>query len=108
MIVYEVNIDVREDAHAAYRVWLAAHVDEMLALPGFVSAEVFERRDPPSAHGVRSLVVHYRLIDDAALQRYFDEHAARMREDGTRRFGAAFSATRRVLSVAAQSERKPA
>jgi hypothetical protein len=97
MIIYEVNIEVREDTHADYRAWLAVHVNEILALPGFVAAEVFERREPSPAAGTRALTVHYRVIDEAALQRYFAEHAPRMREAGVRRFGDAFSATRRVL-----------
>jgi uncharacterized protein DUF4286 len=44
--------------------------------------------------------VHYRLVDEAALARYFAEHAAGMREAGVRRFGDAFTATRRVLARA--------
>ena len=103
MIVYEVNIEVREAAYPDYRAWLALHVEEMLALPGFLAAEIFERRDPPAPDGTRALAVQYRLVDEAALQRYLAEHAPRMREEGVRRFGDAFSATRRVLAVAAPS-----
>ena len=98
MIVYEVNIDVREDVFDAYRAWLSPHVAEIRALPGFIGAEIFERRDPPPAPGVRALTVWYRVADEAALQRYFTEHAPRLREDGLRRFGDAASATRRVLA----------
>ena len=101
MIVYEVNIEVREDRYADYRAWLAVHVDEMLALPGFVAAEILEQREPPSSEGTRALTVHYRLVDDAALRRYLADHAPRMREQGLRHFGDAFTATRRVLAVSA-------
>lgn len=99
MIVYEVNIEVREERYADYRAWLAVHVDEMLALPGFVAAEILEQREPPSPDNTRMLTVHYRLVDDAALQRYLADHAPRMREQGVRQFGDAFTATRRVLEV---------
>ncbi|HEY6985733.1 MAG TPA: DUF4286 family protein [Rhodanobacteraceae bacterium] len=98
MILYEVNVDVRDDAYADYRTWLTVHVEQMLALPGFVAAEILERRDPPAPEGVKGLTIHYRLIDQAALDRYLELHAKRMREDGVRRFGDAFTATRRVLS----------
>jgi len=98
VIVYEVNIDVRVAVFDDYRAWLSPHVAEILALPGFIGAEVFERRDPPPADGVRALTVWYRLVDEAALQRYLAEHAPRLREDGLRRFGDAASATRRVLA----------
>jgi Domain of unknown function (DUF4286) len=98
MIVYEVNLSVREHIYADYRVWLAAHVEEMLALPGFTAAEILEQREPPAPAGMRVVTVHYRLIDEAALGRYLAEHAPRMREAGVRRFGDAFTATRRVLA----------
>jgi antibiotic biosynthesis monooxygenase (ABM) superfamily enzyme len=101
MIVYEVNIDVREDAYADYHAWLEGHVDEMLALPGFVSAEIMQRLEPSATRGTRALTIHYRLTDEAALRAYMTEHAARMREDGLRRFGDAFTATRRVLASGA-------
>lgn len=97
MIVYEVNLDIRADIYAAYRAWLGEHVAEMLALPGFVSADIFERYDPAPDDGRRVLTVHYRVTDEAALARYLAEHAPRMREAGLRRFGDAFTATRRVL-----------
>lgn len=98
MILYEVNIDVRDDAYADYRAWLTIHVEHMLALPGFVGAEILERRDPPAPDGMKGLTVHYRLIDQAALDRYLAVHAVRMRDEGVRRFGDAFTATRRVLA----------
>lgn len=105
MIVYEVNVSVREDTYADYRAWLAVHVDEMLALPGFVAAEILEQREPAPADGTRGVTVHYRLIDEVALERYLAEHAPRMREDGVRRFGNAFTATRRVF-LASPAQRK--
>ncbi|HRO62461.1 DUF4286 family protein [Thermomonas sp.] len=95
-VIYEVNLDVDAALAAEYRVWLRAHVAQMLALPGFVSARIFEVVDPPTP-GRLCLCVHYRLRDAAALQDYFDHHAARMRADGTARFGSRFTASRRVL-----------
>lgn len=98
MIVYEVNLDVRADVYADYRAWLAAHIGEILALPGFVSAEIFDVHDPAPAQGRRALTVYYRVDDRASLDRYFAENAPRLRDDGKRRFGDAFTATRRVLA----------
>ena len=99
MILYEVNLEVRDEIIADYRPWLAEHVRDMLRLPGFVSAEVFERLDPPPGEGTHALTVQYRLVDEAALDRYLMQHALRMREAGLRRFGDAFTATRRVLAA---------
>lgn len=96
-VVYEVNIDLDAGIEADYRAWLRRHVDDILALPGFLDARVFDVADPPPALGRIALCVQYRLRDEAALRDYFDQHAPRLRGDGIARFGGKFSATRRVL-----------
>lgn len=100
MIVYEVNLDIAANTFAAYRAWLDAHVHEMLGLPGFESAEIFECAEPAPTVGTRTLCVQYRLADAAALERYLREDAPRMRADGDACFRGKFSATRRVLEPA--------
>jgi len=98
VIIYEVNLFVRAEIEVAYREWLHAHVQEIVALPGFDGAQVFERRDPAPAEGEFALCVHYRLRDAQALEDYFREHAPRLRADGIARFGDKFRAERRVLA----------
>ena len=53
MVVYEVNLEFDVAIAAPYREWLAAHVQELLALPGFISAQVHDVRrsacPPPAA-----------------------------------------------------------
>ncbi|MBS0569111.1 MAG: DUF4286 family protein [Proteobacteria bacterium] len=100
MIVYEVNLDIAAAAFDEYRAWLDAHVRQMLALPGFVSAQVLEVREPPPAAGRRHLSVAYRLVDAPALERYLREDAPRLRAEGSARFGGQFGATRRILQPA--------
>jgi len=97
MIAYEVNLDVDADVFSSFRAWLDEHVHHMLALPGFVSAEILECTDPPPPAGRRSLCTIYLLASDADLQRYLREDAPHMREDGLQRFPGKFSATRRIL-----------
>ena len=97
MIVDEVNLFVRRALEAEYRAWLDAHVREIVALPGFLGAEVFERREPAGADGELVLCTQYRLRDAAALADYLREHAPRLRADGLSRFGDNFRAERRVL-----------
>ena len=101
-IVYEVDLDLEAAIAVDYRAWLNAHVPQMLALPGFVSAEVFEVLDPVDAGRAR-LCVQYRLRDAAALETYLHEHASRMRAEGLARFGERFRASRRVLRVVGSS-----
>lgn len=99
MVIYEVNLAVDRAIADAYAAWLTPHIDEILALDGFVSAEWWDVEPAPETSGDRvRWCVQYRLRDRAALQAYFDEHAARLRGDGLDRFAGRFAATRRVLA----------
>jgi antibiotic biosynthesis monooxygenase (ABM) superfamily enzyme len=97
VIVYEVNLYVQRAIEAEYRAWLDAHVREIVSLPGFLGAEVFERHEPAAAEGELALCTQYRLRDLDALAAYLEEHAPRLRADGLRHFGDRFRAERRVL-----------
>ena len=100
-VLYEVALEVDADIAGEYRAWLRGHVDAMLTIDGFQSAQVFDVLDPVPAPGRIGLCVQYRVRDAAALQRYFDGDAHRMRAEGTGRFGDGFIATRRVLRARA-------
>ncbi|GIX35018.1 MAG: hypothetical protein KatS3mg126_0797 [Lysobacteraceae bacterium] len=95
-VVYEVDLSVEEGIAVAYLRWLREHVEAMLALPGFLAAELFEVLDPVEP-GYRRWCVVYRLEDRAALERYLACDAPRMREEGLRRFGGRFQARRRIM-----------
>jgi len=96
MIEYEVSLDVDAGIVDDYLAWLRVHVAEILELPGFTGASLLQV-DTDDA-GRRAFCVRYRLHDRAALAAYFRDHATRMREDGIRRFGDAFRASRRILT----------
>jgi hypothetical protein len=100
MIVYTVELDVDAALAAEYLPWLRAHVEEMLGLPGFEGAEIFERLDPAPEPGRVAYSVHYRLRDRAAFEAYLREHAPRMREAGLRAFGDRVHARRGLLQAA--------
>jgi quinol monooxygenase YgiN len=94
-VIYEVNLDVERDIEDEFARWLGKHVAEMIALPGFVDAEL--TREEREADQQAAFSVRYRLESRTALERYFAEHAERMRNDGLQRFGRQFSASRRIL-----------
>jgi hypothetical protein len=95
-IEYEVNLTVDAALADGYLPWLRGHVAAMLALPGFVDAEL-ARVLEPLPPGCEGWCVRYRLRDAQALAQYLDRHAPAMRADGERRFGARVQASRRVL-----------
>ena len=82
MVVYEVNLEFDVAIAAPYREWLAAHVQELLALPGFMSAQVHDVVDPLPTAGRQGLCVRYIVSDLGALETYQREHAPRLRADG--------------------------
>ena len=93
--MYEVNLVVQPDVADDFKAWLKPHVAELLALPGFLSAEMLAvEADKPE--GVM-ITMQYRVDNRAHLQDYFDVHAARLRGDGIKRFGGKMTAHRRIL-----------
>lgn len=97
MIVYEVDLFVQRAIEAEYRGWLDAHIREIISLPGFLGAEVFELIE--SSERQLALCVRYRLESEAALATYFSEHAPRLRAEGHTKFGDNFRAVRRVMKL---------
>ncbi len=103
-IVYEVNLEIDREVAEAFRGWLRPHIDEMLTIDGFVGARWYERDGVGGATRVH-WTVHYELEDQASLDAYVAEHADRMRGDGLDSFGGRFTASRRVLRLAARFTR---
>jgi hypothetical protein len=100
-VLYEVTLTVERAITGDYLAWLHGHLREMLALPGFLDARLSEVGDPAPGEDAVVFCCHYRLQDAAALDAYLRDHAPRMRADGQQRFGARFSAQRRVMTVLA-------
>ncbi|AVP95861.1 DUF4286 domain-containing protein [Ahniella affigens] len=95
MIVYEVRVVIEPEIEPAYRAWLTPHIQEIINLPGFTGADLYTEADPS---GNPCFVMHYHAQNQESLDRYFAEHAPRLRADGIAHFGNRFSATRRVLT----------
>eukprot|EP00928_Gymnodinium_smaydae_P021035 TRINITY_DN18167_c0_g1_i2.p2 TRINITY_DN18167_c0_g1~~TRINITY_DN18167_c0_g1_i2.p2 ORF type:complete len:184 (+),score=51.39 TRINITY_DN18167_c0_g1_i2:145-696(+) len=113
-VIYEVNLKFRDKAagpsivgcvswYAEFTDWLRSqHIGDVLQSEGFVSAEMF---DLPKEVGASSdvasappdVTVHYRVQRYEDLERYFEERAPQMRQDGIDRFAGRFEASRRIL-----------
>jgi|SRR5690606_27908887 len=100
MVIYEVNLIVRREVADEVAAWLPGHIREILALPGFESAEWLSDEDFHEGEGADPRwTIHYRLRSHDDFIRYAEQDAERMRADGIERFGKNFEATRRVLRV---------
>ena len=93
VVIYEVNLTINDDIENAFLEWLEEHIKEILTFEGFQSANI----NKVEVEGSTQYSVQYQLTNRESLQSYFDNHAQKMREDGIKRFGNQFSATRRIL-----------
>ncbi len=97
-IIYEVNLSVDRELENDYSDWLQRHVQQMLGLPGFVTA-TSHRISEPVPEGKVCWSVHYVLENQAALDHYLQTYAQQMREDGIKHFGDRFTASRRIYQA---------
>ena len=95
MVTYQVDIKLLEDGiHNKFENWLKKHVNEILLIEGFVSAQVLVPVE--GSEGI-NFSVRYQLKNHQALENYFKNHAGQMREEGLKLFPEQFSASRAVF-----------
>tara|TARA_R110002110_G_scaffold257491_1_gene473496 strand:- start:29389 stop:29700 length:312 start_codon:yes stop_codon:yes gene_type:complete len=97
-IIYEVSLKIESHFKDDFLGWLSEHISEMLQLPGFVSAKLYEEADYGDISIKHDYIVRYKLESKQTLSQYFDQYASAMRKAGLKRFGNHFSASRRVMS----------
>lgn len=94
-LTYEVECQLDPSIAADYDAWLPAHVRAVLACPGFLGAEI---EAPEATAGQRPRRrVRYRVESAAALDRYLENDAPRLRAEAAERFGARLQCERRVF-----------
>lgn len=96
MITYEVNLAIDNVILDNYYHWLIEHVKQMLQFDGFISAEIAKEKTPEKSTQTK-ITVWYTLNSEESLNHYLENFATAMREDGIKRFGNKFSATRRIF-----------
>ena len=92
--VYEVTLEVDREVAGDIDGWLAAHVQEMLAVPGISAARTYALDD--SEERVRRVTAYY-FESDELLSQYLDGPAQVLRRSTSDRFGERFEAHRRIL-----------
>jgi hypothetical protein len=97
MIIYEVNLTIENTIYSQYYDWLIEHIHALLMLRGFKHAEIAKEKESSEASNHQKITVRYFLASESDLQHYFEHHAENMRNDGIKRFGNQFTATRRIF-----------
>lgn len=98
-VCYEVQLAIAPQRAEEFDSWLADHVREMLAFPGFQDACVYTGPEPDE-DGREIRVVAYEVRSRRELDSYLRTHASRMRAEGKQRFGNDLAATREIVPLA--------
>ena len=99
MIIYNVTINIDETAQEAWLQWMRTiHIPDMLATGKFSEAKMSRVMVDEEMGGV-TYSVQYTAKSKAILQQYYQDDAARLRQDAVDRFGEQFVAFRTELEV---------
>ncbi len=98
MFIYEVNLKVKPEIQEDFLIWLREHVEQMLELDCFLSAELYQSQEADNEDEIE-YVAQYEVKSREELEDYFEKHAADMRQKGFDAFGEDFQAQRRILEL---------
>ena len=99
MIIYNVTINIDESAHDQWLNWLKTkHIGEVLATGCFYKAKL-SRVLVEEEMGGTTYAIQYTTDSMETLQRYYDEDAPRLRDEGARLFGDKMLAFRTELEM---------
>jgi uncharacterized protein DUF4286 len=99
MIIYNVTSNLDESIHEQWLRWMQGkHITDVLATGKFTSARLIKVLVEEEMGGV-TYAVQYTTDSRDTLQRYYDEDAPRLREEGQRLFGSKMIAFRTELEV---------
>ncbi len=99
MYIYNVTTNIEKSVAQIWLQWMQdIHIPEMLATGKFLSAKICKVLIEEEMGGV-TYAVQFTTPDKATLQRYYQEDAARLREDALERFKGRFVAFRTEMEV---------
>lgn len=93
---YVVYVEVESETAADWEAYMRGHHVQEVVDTGCFSGAIFTAMDEAPA-GKRCFRTIYMAEGRADVERYFAEHAARLRDDHNRRFGGSVVARREVL-----------
>ncbi len=99
MILYNVTINIHESVHDAWMQWMQEkHINDMLATGKFTSARMVKVLVEEEMGGT-TYSIQYTTDSKETLQKYYDEDAERLREEGLRLFADKMLAFRTELEL---------
>ena len=99
MILYNVTINIHESVHDQWMRWMQEkHINDVLATGKFSSARMVKVLIEEEMGGT-TYSIQYTTDSKETLQKYYDEDAPRLREEGHRLFGDKMLAFRTELEL---------
>ena len=99
MILYNVTINIQESVHDQWMNWMQTkHINDVLATGKFSSARMVKVLVEEEMGGT-TYSIQYTTDSMETLQRYYDEDAPRLRDEGVRLFGDKMLAFRTELEM---------
>ena len=99
MILYNVTINIHESVHNQWMQWMQEkHINEVLATGKFSAARMVKVLVEEEMGGT-TYSIQYTTDSKETLQRYYDEDAPRLREEGLQLFGDKMLAFRTELEL---------
>jgi len=99
MILYNVTINIHESVHDQWMQWMQGkHINEVLATGKFSAARMVKVLVEEDMGGT-TYSIQYTTDSKETLQRYYDEDAPRLREEGLQLFGDKMLAFRTELEL---------
>jgi len=95
MVIYEVNVTIRNEIYDQYYAWLLKHIEKMLQFSGFKKAEL--GLIDQEQYEEKTIRINYSINSYDDLKNYLINHAPSMRAEGLEKFGDKFHATRRII-----------
>ncbi|WP_395058802.1 DUF4286 family protein [Flavobacterium sp.] len=99
MMIYNVTINIHESVHDQWFSWMQTkHITDVLATGKFTAARMVKVLIEEEMGGV-TYSIQYTTDNKETLQKYYEEDAPRLREEGLRLFGDKMLAFRTELEL---------
>lgn len=98
MIIYNVTVNIDESAHDDWLIWIKEHIPKVLATGKFDSA-TFSKVLVEEELGGQTYSIQYRSYSREALDKYYQDDADRLRQEGLKKFADKMLAFRTELEV---------
>jgi len=98
MIIYNVTVNIDDSVHDKWLTWIKEHIPKVLATGKFDGA-TFSKVMVEEEMGGQTYSIQYRSYSREALNKYYQEDADELRQEGLKKFADKMVAFRTELEV---------